>query len=116
MGVDHGGGDIGMTKQLLHGADVGAVRQQMCGEGMAQGVGSHPLGEIRRPRRLADGTLQRGVLDMMAPPDAAARIDRQLPGREKPLLGPLRAGCGDFILHGRGQPNAWQIRPPVFLE
>lgn len=25
MRVDHGGADIGMTKQLLHGADVGVV-------------------------------------------------------------------------------------------
>jgi len=86
-----------MTKQFLHGADVGAVRQQMCGEGMAQGVGSHSLGEIRRPRRLADGALQRGILDMMAPPDAAARIDRQR-GKETVAVD----GCGclsfDFVI------------------
>jgi len=43
MGVDHGGGDIGMTEQFLNGADVGAVGQQMGGKGMTQGVGRHPL-------------------------------------------------------------------------
>jgi len=78
-----------MTKQFLHGADVGAVRQQMGGEGMAQGVGSHPLGEIRRPRRLADSALQRSVLGMMALPDAAARIYRQR-GKETDAVD----GCG----------------------
>ena len=35
MGVDHGGADIAVAQQLLHGADVGARLQQVRGEGMA---------------------------------------------------------------------------------
>ena len=32
MGVDHGGADIGVAQQFLHGADVGAGLQQMRGQ------------------------------------------------------------------------------------
>ena len=38
MGVDRGGGNIGVAEQHLHGAQICAVVQQMGGEGMAQGV------------------------------------------------------------------------------
>lgn len=79
MGVDHSRGYIGMAQQFLDRTDIGTVRQQMGGKGVTQSVGRHPLGEIGSPCRLADGILQGGVLDMMAPPDAAARVNRQLP-------------------------------------
>ena len=39
VGVDLGGGDVGMAQQHLHGAQVGAVVEQVGGEGVAQGVG-----------------------------------------------------------------------------
>jgi hypothetical protein len=38
MGVDHGGLHIAVAQQLLNRADVGALLQQVCGEGMAEGV------------------------------------------------------------------------------
>ncbi len=38
MGVDGGGGDVGMAQQQLHRTQVGAVVEQMRGEGVAQGV------------------------------------------------------------------------------
>ena len=41
MGVDLGGGDIGMAKQCLDCAQIGTVGQKMGGEGVAQGVGRH---------------------------------------------------------------------------
>ena len=40
MGVDHGRAYINVTQQLLHGADVNAGLEQVCGEGVAQGVES----------------------------------------------------------------------------
>src|SRR5687768_6786913 len=39
LGVDLGGGDVGMAQQLLHFAQVGAVGQTVGGETVAQGVG-----------------------------------------------------------------------------
>jgi hypothetical protein len=35
VGVDHGRGNVAMTEELLHGADVMAAPEQMRGEGMA---------------------------------------------------------------------------------
>lgn len=38
VGVDFGGADAGVAEHGLDGAEVGAVRDEMCGEGMAQDV------------------------------------------------------------------------------
>jgi hypothetical protein len=35
-GVDLGGGDRGVTQHLLHGAEIGAPRQQMGGEAVPE--------------------------------------------------------------------------------
>ena len=44
MGVDLGGGDVGMAEQHLHRAQIGAAFEQMGGEGVAQDVRADPLG------------------------------------------------------------------------
>ena len=44
MGVDLGRGDIGVAEQRLQHAQVGAARQQMGGEGMAQDVRADAVG------------------------------------------------------------------------
>jgi hypothetical protein len=38
VGVDGGGGDVGMAQQHLHRAQVGTVVEQVRGKGVAQGV------------------------------------------------------------------------------
>ena len=40
VGVDLGGGEAGVAEELLDGAEVGAVLQQVGGEGVAEGVGA----------------------------------------------------------------------------
>ena len=47
MRIDLGGRNIGMAKQLLHRAQIGAPLQQMAGEGMAQHVRGDPRGVDR---------------------------------------------------------------------
>jgi hypothetical protein len=49
-GCDGGGGDVGMPQQHLHRAQIGAVVEQVGGEGVAQ--------RVRRQRR-ADAGLAR---------------------------------------------------------
>lgn len=49
--VDHRGADVGVAQELLNGADVGAVLEEVRGEGMPEGVTGGVLGKAR----LADG-------------------------------------------------------------
>ena len=46
VSVPLGGGQIGVTQQLLHRAEVGAPVEQVCGEGVPEGV---RVGGRRRP-------------------------------------------------------------------
>lgn len=43
VGVDLGGGQVAVAQQHLHNAQVGAVVEQVGGEGVAQGVGERCL-------------------------------------------------------------------------
>ena len=45
MGIDHGDTHVRMPEQFLHGADVVTALQQVSGEGMAQHVRAHGLGQ-----------------------------------------------------------------------
>jgi hypothetical protein len=74
VGVDFGGFDIGVAKQFLDGADVFSGFEQVGGEGVAEGVGSDPFGDIRQ----LDGATKRVAvaagMDVMAPEGAGFRI------------------------------------------
>jgi hypothetical protein len=50
VGVEHGRGKIAMPKPWLNGSDVGPAVAQVCGKGMAKGMG-------------ADGLRQTGTAD-----------------------------------------------------
>ena len=54
VGIDLRGGDVGVAKHLLQGAQIGAAIQQVRGKGVAQNV--------RRDARRIDPGLDRGVL------------------------------------------------------
>ena len=45
MGVDLRGGNIGVTEERLDGTEVGAVHEEVGGEGMAQGVWADVLSD-----------------------------------------------------------------------
>lgn len=38
MGVDHGGGDIGVAQEFLNGTDIVTAFEQMSGKAVAQSV------------------------------------------------------------------------------
>ena len=52
VGIDFGGEDIFVTQKLLHLADIGSARQQMGGEGVAEGVRAYLLVDARTQGRL----------------------------------------------------------------
>ncbi len=45
VGVDLGGGDVGMAEHGLDGADVGAVHEEVGGKAVAEGVGGDVFGD-----------------------------------------------------------------------
>ena len=68
MGVDFGGGDIGMAQQGLHGAQIRAAFHQMGGEGMAQ--------HMRRDLGGIEPRLQRQALQQLMQPLAGEKAFR----------------------------------------
>jgi hypothetical protein len=70
--VDHGGGEVPVAEELLDGADVGAVFEEVGGEGVAQGVaGGAAAGEGALDGWL-DGLLDGALEDLFVPVVAAA--------------------------------------------
>jgi len=74
VGVDHGRLDVLVAQQLLDGADVVMVFQQMGGEGVPEGVAGHALFQAGGTCRLADGALQAAFVEVMAARLAGARV------------------------------------------
>ena len=66
MGVDHGGADVLVSEELLDGADVVAVLEEMGGEGVAEGVAGDALGEGGVAVGLGDGALDDGLVEVVA--------------------------------------------------
>jgi hypothetical protein len=50
--VDHGRGYVAVAEELLHRANVVAALQEVCGEGVAEGVAGHPVVEASLARRI----------------------------------------------------------------
>ena len=48
MSIDHGGLDIFVAEQFLHGADVIAILEQLSGKTMAKGMRGDNLCQIHR--------------------------------------------------------------------
>src|SRR5690606_21035145 len=76
VGVDLRGGDVLVPEQLLDGADVVAVLEQVGGEGVAQRVRRDRLVDAGRAPRPADRAPDHSVVQVVAAHDAVARIPR----------------------------------------
>ena len=49
------GRNAGMAEQFLHDSEVRATLQEVCGEGVSQGVGVHPIDSHNAPVALHNG-------------------------------------------------------------
>ena len=65
VGVNHRGPDARVAEELLDGADVVAVFQEVGGERMAEGVTCGPLRDAAPPNRLADRPLDGGRMEVV---------------------------------------------------
>jgi hypothetical protein len=65
VSVDHGGPHVLVSEQRLEGTDVRARFKEVGGEAVTQRRAGPPLVELRRPRRLVDGLLHRGLVQVV---------------------------------------------------
>lgn len=85
MGVNHRGFNILVTQQILNGADVLAVLDQVGGEGVAECVAGDALFDTSEHGCTVDGFLQCAGADVMALGQSAAWICGELRGGEEEL-------------------------------
>jgi hypothetical protein len=65
VGGDHGGGDVLVAEEFLDGEDVGAVPEEVGGEGVAERVAGDPLGDGRGEGGVLDGALEHGLVEVV---------------------------------------------------
>ena len=58
VGIDHGGRDVGVSKQLLDGADIVAPLQQVGREGVPERVAARRLRHSGAAKRLLESSLK----------------------------------------------------------
>ena len=105
MRVDHGGADVFVAEQFLHGPNVVAIFEQVGSEGMAQRVATGALVHVRFTHRAFDGSLQRIFQQVMAPLVARLRIERWLRGGKDPVPGPFKRRLRLFAFERVRQRN-----------
>ena len=79
MGVDHGGGKIGMAQECLDSTDVRSTPQQVCRETVAKCMRRYALMDARPFCRHFNGFVDDGRIDVVPSGMAASGIPRQAP-------------------------------------
>jgi hypothetical protein len=101
------------AKKLLHGADIIAVFQQVCGKGVPEGMATDRLIiDARQTSSRSHGFLQAALIEMMAALYPRTRVDGEALGGEDILPTPLSIGTGILDLQRIGQING----PKPFFE
>jgi hypothetical protein len=105
-----------VTEEFLDGADVGAVFEQVGGEGVAEGVTADALRDARVLHGSFDGALDRGLVEMMAEAAAGSFIDTDPRGWEYPLPGPFNRRIRIFGGEVAGERRAAEAGGPIGFE
>ncbi len=84
MGVDNGGGHIGLAEQFLHRPDVAACLQHARRKAVPHGVRRGRLGYLGRQQRPLERPLEGFGVQMVPAHLATARIGRVLVLRKDP--------------------------------
>ena len=103
MGVNHRRGDVFVSEQFLHRADVVSALQQMGGKTVPEGVAAGGLGDAGVADGVFHGVLQVFFRYMVPALFAATRIDRKLISRKSILPDPFARGIWILAVKGRGQ-------------
>ena len=105
MGIDHGGGDVLVAEQLLHGANVVAALQQVGGKAVPEGMAACWFAQASGAHGEFDRVLDVLFMDMMATRFAAGWIEGESGGGKDVLPGPGSDGARIFSLQCVGQKD-----------
>jgi hypothetical protein len=83
--VDHSHADVIVTQQLLDGADVAAIFEEMRRKGVAEGVTGGSLGETRPTNGFGDSALHHRLVEVMPAALGRHAVDVDPGGREDPV-------------------------------
>jgi hypothetical protein len=110
VGVDHRGGDIGVTEQFLYGTDVIAVFKEVGGEGVAEGMARRPFSNACFVQSGFERTLEVVFVDMVTANDATTWGSREFGRGKQPEPTPFfadgkRCKSGQSMLICTGQTS-----------
>ena len=103
MSVDHGGPHVLVSEKRLDGTDVRARFKEVGGEAETPRMAGDPLVELRRPRRIVDGLLHRGLVQVVENRPARRRVGAGPRGREQVLPRERRRRVGHLGAESVGQ-------------
>ena len=114
--VLHGRAQVFVAEELLDGANVGAVLEEVRGERVAEGVAGGVLVDPSVVGRTFDGPLDGGVGSVVAAGDVAPRVVGELGGGEDVLPAPFGGGVWILFGQGVGEVDAAYVVGAVFFE
>ncbi len=115
MSVDHGGFDVFMSEEFLDGSYVVAVLEEVCCEGVAEGVGGDAFFYFCSFCCDTNGFLDGGFVNMMTAGDACFRFGVECWRGKDELPYPLLVGRGIFFIESEGHLNGTKASGQVFL-
>ena len=115
MGIDHGGFDVLVPEQLLDCSNIIAGLEEMCGEGVTQGMGCDMLVDLCPASGFTDGFLDHRFMNMMAACDACAFVSGQTACGKDVLPEPFPVRIWVFVLESQGKINCPKAIQQVFL-
>jgi hypothetical protein len=102
MRIDHRGTDVPVAEELLDGADVVVVLEQVGREGVSEGVARGELGNARGADGVLHRALENGFVEMMAATLAGEPVHVEPCGGEDPLPRPFAPGMRVLPQEGSG--------------
>ena len=115
MGVDHRGLNIAVPQQLLNGADIGSLLQQVRGERMAEGVAGGWFADPRRLYGNTHGPLDPARIQVVPPLLSLQAIPPTAALGKQPLPGPFPRCISVFPLKGMGELHCAPARCQIGL-
>src|SRR5262245_60936249 len=116
VGVDHRGAQVAVAEELLDGADVRAVLEQVCRERVSERVAGDALGDAGQACGALHDALNRRLMEVVAKDGAGAPIHSRAQGGEDPVPAPIEVGVPELLAKRAGQPGADAVLTVALLE